>query len=138
MSRITLALLTLAMALVVAAPVMAAEGAAKTTISAIDRGEAADEVRLEGAALEPLDDSAYVFSDGTGAISIRLAADASEEELPLFKLVSVEGIVGEDGVTVSSWELVPIFTPAVIVEEPQVIDAFWNWIIAFDSQAPAE
>lgn len=138
MSRITLALLTLAMALVVAAPAVAADGAAKTTISAIDRGEAAEEVHLEGAALEQLDDGAYVFSDGTGAISVRLAVDASEEELPLFKLVSIEGIVGEDGVTVSSWELLPIFTPAVIVEEPQVIDAFWNWIIAFDSQAPTE
>lgn len=138
MSRIARTLLFAAVGLVAALPVMAQEGASETTISAIDRGEAAADVYLQGAALEQLETGTFVFSDGTGAIDIHLDEPADEAELPLFKLISIEGTVDDTGVAVSSWELVPVFRPAVIVEEPQVIDAFWNWIIAFDSQAPTE
>jgi hypothetical protein len=30
-----------------------------------------------------------------------------------------------------------IVTPAVIVPEEQVIEAYWGWIVAYGSQAPA-
>ena len=128
------------LALVLAAPTMAQEEAqAPTTISAIERGEVQGMVYLEGAALgaaEDDDDEEYVFSDGTGTIIIDVDESAGEGELPLFELVGIEGTLASDEIDVSRWAVLPIMTPAVIVEEPQVIEAFWGWIIAYGSQAP--
>jgi hypothetical protein len=107
-----------------------------TTISAIDRGEAPPMVYLEGAALEQTDDDEYLFSDGTGVITIDVASALAEGELPLFELTGIEGYISNDALVVSRWAPLPIMTPAVIVEEPQVIEAFWGWIIAYGSQAP--
>jgi hypothetical protein len=132
------ALLSLALCATVATPVAAHEGAEETTISAIERGETHDLVYLEGAALDQIDDEGFLFSDGTGAISIDVDEDTEAGLPPLFELISIEGTLAGDGIDLSHWEAVPIFTPAVIVEEPQVIDAVWNWIIAYDSQAPDE
>jgi len=137
MSRITRVLATLTVALAIAAPVAAQEEVETTTISAIERGEAEATVYLEGAALEQLDDEEYLFSDGTGVITIDVDADAGEGELPLFELIGVEGTVASDEIDVSRWALLPIVTPAVIVPEEQVIEAFWGWIVAYGSQAPA-
>ena len=95
-------------------------------------------VYLEGAALEQLDEEEYLFSDGTGVITIDVDEGVGEGELPLFTLIGVEGTVASGEVDVSRWAPLPIVTPAVIVEEPQVIDAFTRWIIAYGSQAPAE
>lgn len=138
MHLITRSLLASAMALVLAAPAAAQEEEiAKTTISAIERGEAEAMVYLEGAALEQTDDDdKYLFSDGTGTIRIDVDASAGEGELPLFELIGIEGTVASDEIDVSRWALLPIMTPAVIIEEPQVIEAFWGWIVAYGSQAP--
>ena len=128
------------LALVLAAPTLAQEETlAPTTISAIERGEIQGMVYLEGAALgaaEDDDDEEYVFSDGTGTIIIDVDESAGEGELPLFELVGIEGTLASDEIDVSRWAVLPIMTPAVIVEEPQVIEAFRGWIIAYGSQAP--
>jgi len=108
-----------------------------TTISAIERGEAESIVYLEGAALEQIDGDEYVFSDGTGVIKIDVDTSANEGELPLFVLIGIKGTVASDEIDVSQWAPLPIMTPAVIVEEPQVIEAFWGWIVAYGSQAPS-
>jgi uncharacterized protein YdeI (BOF family) len=128
------------LALVLAAPAVAQdEGLAQTTISAIERGEVQGQVYLEGAALGRADDddAELIFSDGTGTIIIDLDDSVAEGQLPLFELVGLEGTLASDEIDVSRWALLPIMTPAVIVEEPQVIEAFWGWIIAYGSQAPA-
>lgn len=127
------------LAVAMAAPALAQEEeVAKTTISAIDRGEAQAMVYLEGAALEQLDDDEFLFSDGTGTITIDVDESAEAGLPPLFELIGVAGTIASDEIDVSRWALLPIMTPAVIVEEPQVIDAFWGWIIAYGSQAPTE
>ena len=127
-------------AVVLAAPALAQEAAPDpTTISAIERGQVEGLVYLEGAALGPAEDDEgdeYVFSDGTGTISIDVDEDAGEGELPLFELVGIEGTLAGDEMEVSRWAVLPIMTPAVIVEEPQVMEAFRGWIIAYGSQAP--
>lgn len=127
------------LAVAMAAPALAQEEeVARTTISAIDRGEAQAMVYLEGAALAQLDDDEFLFSDGTGTITIDVDESAEAGLLPLFELIGVAGTLASDEIDVSRWALLPIMTPAVIVEEPQVIDAFWGWIIAYGGQAPAE
>ena len=138
MTRTVRALLALGLTLAVAAPVAAHEGAEETTISAIERGEAHDQVYLEGAALEQVDDEELMFSDGTGVIRLDIDESMEAGMPPLFELIFIEGTVASDEIDVSHWEPLPIFKPAVIVEEPQVIDAFWGWIIAYSSQAPDE
>jgi uncharacterized protein YdeI (BOF family) len=112
------------------------EETATTTISAIERGETEANVYLQGAALEQIDDDEFMFSDGTGVIKIDVDDDAGEGELPLFELIGIEGTLASNEIDISRWALLPIMTPAVIVEEPQVIEAFWGWIIAYGSQAP--
>ena len=139
MHPIARSLLVAIAALALAAPAMAqAEEVGQTTISAIERGETEAMVYLEGAALyrEDGDDDEYVFSDGTGTITIDVDEAAGEDPLPLFELIGIEGTLASDEIDVSRWALLPIMTPAVIVEEPQVIDAFWGWIVADGSQAP--
>ena len=127
------------LAVAMAAPALAQEEeVAKTTISAIDRGEAQAMVYLEGATLAQLDDDEFLFSDGTGTITIDVDESAEAGPPPLFELIGVAGTLASDEIDVSRWALLPIMTPAVIVEEPQVIDAFWGWIIAYGSQAPTE
>ena len=74
-----------------------------------------------GAALEREEDGdEYLFSDGTGTIRIDVDENAGEGELPLFELIGIEGTVASSEIDVSRWALLPIVTPAVIVEEPQV------------------
>jgi uncharacterized protein YdeI (BOF family) len=123
--------------LAAAAPVLAEEETQTTTISAIDRNETSGMVYLEGAALERFDAEGYLFSDGTGVITLDIDTTTAEAaEVPLFTLIGVEGTVASDEIDVSSWAPLEIFTPAVIVTEPQVIDAFQGWIVAYGSQAP--
>lgn len=137
MSRSVRILAAAALALALAAPVVAQDEVAKTTISAIDRGEVSGAVYLEGAALERTDDDdEYLFSDGTGVITIDVDSNAGEGEVPLFELIGIEGTVASDEIDVSRWEPLRIVTPAVIVPEEQVIEAFWGWIVAYGSQAP--
>jgi hypothetical protein len=126
------------LALVVAASALAQEEQEPTTISAIERGEAEAMVYLQGAALEqdPDDEEEFLFSDGTGTIRIDVDESAGDGPLPLFELVGIEGTIAGDELDVSRWALLPVMTPAVIVEEPQVIEAFWGWIVAYGSQAP--
>lgn len=138
MTRTLAALLALSLTLAVATPAAAHEGVEETTISAIERGEAHDQVYLEGAALEQMDDEVALFSDGTGVIRIDVDENAAADLPPLFELIAIEGTFASDEIDVSHWEPLSIFKPAVIVEEPQVIDAFWGWIIAYGSQAPDE
>ena len=132
--------LPLAAALIVAGaiPALAQEEISPTTISAIERGEAEPMVYLEGALLEAAGDAGSLFSDGTGTIRLDVAEDAGEGLPPLFKLIGIEGALVGDGIDVSRWAELPIFTPAVIVEEPRVIEAFRGWIIAYHSQAPTD
>ena len=125
-------------AVALAAPAAAQEEVEKSTISAIERGEAEAMVYLEGAALEQLDEEEYLFSDGTGVITIEVDEDAGVGELPLFQLIGIEGTVADDEIEVSRWAPLRIATAAVIVPEEQVIDAFQGWIVAYGSQAPAE
>jgi uncharacterized protein YdeI (BOF family) len=136
MSPIARASLASAIALLLAIPAVAQEEVATTTISAVERGEAEAMVYLEGAALyqEAPGDDEYVFSDGTGTITIDV--DDDQGELPMYELIGIEGTVDSDGMEVSSWTVLRIVTPAVIVEEPQVIEAFRGWIVAYGSQAP--
>ena len=137
MHLITRSLLASMAALALAVPAVAQEEVAKTTISAIERGETESMVYLEGAALEQADDDdEYLFSDGTGTIRIDVDADAGEGEFPLFELVGIEGTVASSEIDVSRWAVLPIITPAVVVPEEQVIEAFWGWIVAYGSQAP--
>lgn len=139
MHRFARSLLVTLAAVALAVPAVAQEEeVGKTTISAIERGEAESMVYLEGAALyqEAGDDDEYVFSDGTGTIKIEVDEEAGEGSLPLFELVGIEGTLEPGEIEVSRWALLPIMTPAVIVEEPQVIDAYWGWIVAYGSQAP--
>ena len=138
MSRVVRSAMAATLAVAWAAPVAAqAEEVASSTISAIERGEAPAMVFLEGAALERTDDDdEYLFSDGTGVITIDVDDDAGEGELPLFELIGIEGTVASSAIDVSRWAMLPIAVPAVIVPEEQVIDAFWGWIIAYGSQAP--
>jgi len=130
--------LAAAMALLIATSALAQDEAQPTTISAIDRGEVTGLVSLEGSALEQTDDDEYLFSDGTGVIAIEVSIDASdvEAEVPLFTLIGIEGTVATDEIDVTAWAPLGIMTPAVIVPEEQVIEAFWGWIIAYGSQAP--
>ena len=138
MHPIARSLLVSMAAVALAVPVVAQEEqVAKTTISAIERGEAEAMVYLEGAALYQGDDAdEYIFSDGTGSIAIDVDDVDGEGELPLFELIGIEGTLESDEIDVSRWAPLPIMTPAVIVEEPQVIDAYWAWIVAYGSQAP--
>ena len=138
MNLIVRSLLGSAMALALAVPAVAQEEEiATTTISAIEGGDVQGMVYLEGAALEQTDDDdEFMFSDGTGVIKIDVDENAGEGELPLFELIGIEGTVASDEIDVSRWAPLPVMTPAVIVEEPQVIEAFWGWIIAYGSQAP--
>jgi uncharacterized protein YdeI (BOF family) len=136
MSRLTRPLMAAIVALALTVPAAGQEEeVATTTISAIERGEAPPMVYLEGAALDEVD-GVYTFSDGSGAISIGVDPSAGEDALPLFELIGIEGTLGDDGIDVSSWEPLRVIAPAVIVEEPQVIEAFRGWIIAYGSQAP--
>lgn len=113
------------------------EEVAPTTISAIERGEAEAMGYLEGAALAQSDaEGEYLFSDGTGVITIVVDENGGEGELPLFELVGIEGTLARDEIEVSQWARLRIVTPAVIVEEPQVIEAFRGWIVAYGAQAP--
>ena len=139
MHLITRSLVVSVMALVLAAPAVAQEEeVGKTTISAISRGEKEAMVYLEVAALyqDSGDDDEYLFSDGTGTIEIDVDESAGEGDLPLYVLIGIEGVVASDEIDVSRWAPLPIMTPAVIIEEPQVIDAFQGWIVAYGSQAP--
>lgn len=136
MRLITRSLLVALTTAAIAVPAVAQEEVAQTTISAIERGEAEAMVYLEGAILYRADDDEYVFSDGTGAIAIDVDQGAGEGELPLFELIGIEGTRAADEIDVSRWAVLPIMTPAVIIEEPQVIDAYLGWIVAFGSQAP--
>jgi hypothetical protein len=136
MSRTKRVLLAAVATLVVAAPVSAQVELATTTISTIERGEAESMVYLEGAALEQTDQGEFLFSDGTGVVTIDVDTGIPDGAPPLFKLLGIEGTVASDGIDVSRWALLPVVTPAVIVEEAQVIEAFWGWIIAYGSQAP--
>jgi len=138
MNLIVRSLLGSAMALVLAVPAVAQEEEiATTTISAIEGGQVQGMVYLEGAALEQTDDDdEFLFSDGTGVIKIDVDENAGEGKLPLFELIGIEGTVASDEIDVSRWAPLPVMTPAVIVEEAQVIEAFWGWIIAYGSQAP--
>jgi uncharacterized protein YdeI (BOF family) len=142
MHPITRSLLASAVVLTLAVPAVPAvaqeEGVATTTISAIERGEAQGMVYLEGAALERAGDGGdeVLFSDGTGTIRVQVDDDAGEGEMPLFELVGIEGTLAAGEIDVSRWALLRIVTPAVIVEEPQVVEAFWGWIVAYGSQAP--
>lgn len=141
LTRRSLALpIAAALSLALAVPALAQEEAPKTTISRIDAGEAIGMVYLEGAALEQAGDAEYLYSDGTGVITIDIGTDTltTEAEVPLFTLIGVEGTVADDEIDVSRWEVLPIMTPAVIVSEEQVIETFWGWIIAYGSQAPVE
>jgi uncharacterized protein YdeI (BOF family) len=120
-----------------AAAVAEAEEVAPSTISAIERGEAEAMAYLEGAALARTDEgSEYLFSDGTGVITIVVDENAGEGDLPLFELIGIEGTIASDQIEVSRWARMRIVTPAVIVEEPQVIEAFRGWIVAYGAQAP--
>ena len=141
MHLIARSLLVSALALAPAVPAAAQdEELATSTISAIERGDAQGMVYLEGAALEQTDVDEYLFSDGTGVITIDVDENAGENagegELPLFELIGIEGTVTADEIDVSRWAPLRIVTPAVIVEEPQVIEAFRGWIVAYGSQAP--
>jgi uncharacterized protein YdeI (BOF family) len=137
MHPIARSLLVCLAALALAAPAVAQEDeATKTTISAIERGESEAMVYLEGAAIYREDEDEYVFSDGTGSIAIDTDEVDGDEALPLFELIGIEGTLEADEIEVSGWTLLPIMTPAVIVEEPQVIESFWGWIVAYGSQAP--
>ena len=135
-SSLAAAALAVAVAAPVAAPVAAQEEVAKTTISAIERGEAEAMVYLEGAALYREDEDEYVFSDGTGSVKIDVDDASGADELPLFELIAIEGTLASDEIDVSRWVPLRIVTPAVIVPEEQVIEAYWGWIVAYGSQAP--
>jgi uncharacterized protein YdeI (BOF family) len=137
MSRVVRILAVAALAVAAAVPAAAQEEVAKTTISAIERGEAEAMVYLEGAALYQADEDEYVFSDGTGSVGIDLDGATSEVSLPLFELIGIEGTLDGDRIDVSRWVPLRIVTPAVIVPEEQVIEAYWGWIVAYGSQAPA-
>ena len=126
-----------ALALAVAAPVAAQEEVAQTTNSSIDRGEAEAVVYLEGAALYQEDDEdEYLFSDGTGVVMIDVDDADGGGELPWFELMGLEGRVAGDEIDVSRWGPLRIVTPAVIVPEEQVIEAYQGWIVADGSQSP--
>jgi len=126
----------LALSIAIGAPVLAQDEAAPATISQIDAGEATGTVYLEGAALERIDDDEYLFSDGTGVIELDINTSAADAEVPLFTLIGVDGTVASDEIDVTNWAPLEIFTLAVIVSEPQVIEAFQGWIVAYGSQAP--
>ena len=49
----------------------------------------------------------------------------------------LEGTLADDEVEVSRWAALRIVTPAVIVPEEQVIEAFQGWIVAHSSQSAA-
>lgn len=137
MHRIARSLLVSLAAVALAVPAVAQdEEVGKTTISAIERGEAEAMVYLEGAAIYQEDEDEYIFSDGTGSIAIETDEVDGDEALPLFELIGIAGTLDGDEIDVTRWAALPIMTPAVIVEEPQVIDAYWGWIVAFGSQAP--
>jgi uncharacterized protein YdeI (BOF family) len=133
--RALAACLAVALSVAIAAPALGQDEAKPTTISKIDAGEVAGVVYLEGAVLERLDDEEYLFSDGTGVISIDIDTSTADTDLPLFTLIGIEGSVASDEIDVRRWEPLRIFTPAVIVSEPQVIEAFQGWIVAYGSQA---
>jgi uncharacterized protein YdeI (BOF family) len=137
MSRVVPTLVAAALAVAMAAPVAAQEEVARTTISAIERGEAETAVYLEGAALYQEEDDEYIFSDGTGAIVVDVDDADAEGGLPLFELIGLEGSLEGDEIEVSHWAPLRIVTPAVIVPEEQVIEAYRGWIVAYGSQAPA-
>lgn len=143
MTRLGRAALGLSLAAMVAlttgAHVLAQEDARSTTISRIGSGEAGGDVYLEGAVLAPLAEGGYLFSDGTGVVAIELDAAAGEGgAVPLFTLIGVRGAMVEDVVDVAAWERLRIAVPAVLVPEPEVIDAFREWVIAYGSRAPLE
>ena len=138
MSRLTRSLPFALVALALALPAAAQEQLEQTTIAAIERGEAEAMVYLEGAALEQTDDDEFLFSDGTGVVTIHVDEDAGDGPPPLFKLIGIEGTMDSDEIDVSAWTLLPIVTPAVIVPEEEVMAAFRGWIVAYGSQAPAE
>lgn len=127
-------LLATAMALGAPASTLAQDDAGPTTISAIQRGEVAGQVMLEGSALAQISDEAYMFSDGSGVIVIDVS-DA-QADVPSFTLIGLEGTAAGDEIDVTDWAPLEIMTPAVIVPEEQVIEAFRGWIIAYGSQAP--
>jgi uncharacterized protein YdeI (BOF family) len=133
--RALAACLAVALSVAIAAPALGQDEAMPTTISKIAAGEVAGVVQLEGAVLERLDDEEYLFSDGTGVISIDIDTSTADTDLPLFTLIGIEGSVASDEIDVRRWEPLRIFTPAVIVSEPQVIEAFQGWIVAYGSQA---
>jgi len=136
MSPLTRSLTAAIVALALTVPAAGQEEeVATTTISAIERGEAPPMVYLEGAALDEVG-GAYTFSDGTGAITIEVGPSAGEDALPLFELIGIEGTLVDEAIDVSRWVPLRVIAPAVIVEEPQVIEAFRGWIIAYGSQAP--
>lgn len=137
MPRVVPTLIAAALALAVAAPLAAQEEVARTTISAIERGEAEAAVYLEGAALYREEADEYVFSDGTGAIVVDIDDADGEGELPLFELIGLEGTLVDEEIEVLRWAPLRIVTPAVIVPEEQVIEAYRGWIVAYGSQAPA-
>jgi uncharacterized protein YdeI (BOF family) len=129
-------LIAAVMTMGIATSSLAQEDAGPATISAIERGEVAGQVRLEGSALARLSDEDYMFSDGSGVIVIDIDTTDAGTDLPLFTLIGLEGTVASDEVDVTTWAPLGIMTPAVIVPEEDVIKAFRGWIIAYGSQAP--
>jgi uncharacterized protein YdeI (BOF family) len=126
------------LAVALAAPALAQTEREPTTISAIQRGDASGEVFLVGSALFADSDDEYVFSDGSGTIALEVDRSDDLGPLPLFELIGLVGEVDGGEVEVSSWEFLPIMTPAVIVPEEQVIADFQGWIVSYGSQEPAE
>lgn len=125
-----------AMTLVATTTTLAQGEVQPTTISAIEQGEVAGSVSLVGSALAQTGDGEYGFSDGTGVYTISIDASNAQIAVPLFSMISVEGMVAGVEIDVTSWAPLDILTAAVIVPEEQVIEAFQGWIIAYGMQAP--
>lgn len=133
--RSLIGLLLTAVALVVSAtPVLGQEEGPTVTVAAIKAGIVDGEVSLQGAALAREDDGGYWFSDGTDVVRIDVGTDSGVAELPLLRLIGIEGAVAGDGIDVSSWSELEIMVPAVIRTPQEAIDAFWSWIITQNSQ----
>ena len=124
--------------LVSASVAMAQEEPQATTVAEINAGNVTGTVTLDGAALAQSGSDEYWFSDGTDVIEIDIDTSSADPVVPLLTLINVVGTVASDEIEVSSWNVLDIMTPAVIRTPEEAAEAYWNWIITQNSQAPIE
>lgn len=104
----------------------------------VSSGSVSGDVSMVGAAIAPIDDTSYWFSDGTDVISVSIDGLDTDAGVPLLTLIAIQGVAADGQVEVGAYTFLDLMTPAVIRTPEEAVEAFQTWIITQNSQAPVE